>query len=460
MTGALALGAGFTGPMDEAMQQARTQHIERAQTVDPGRCRLLGESRRTAERVEHRALAPDGTGVVVVSPLPGRSPDAVLAEADLIDRLRRRGAPALPRVRGRSREGYVREDAVPWQSRGGRRRAEVGSPHTAERRAQVSARDDLDRTVTTLHESDLVLGLTGGDGLAIRDDGTVMIRDLSRLRPSTAVRDRIADQRWIDGVLGDQGRTLRRRIDHRPPGEPADVVVRGAGDEGSDLDVADPGDRPGPRAATAWPHPLPVRALPPGERISARPSARSRRRISMTWRRYLAGAAVTCLVSAVLVMASAGLLGSASAEREQGPSASAASSSEPPAGSEAAVALEDPRALVESLVSARREHLIAGAPDTATSPGSPAAEEDSRLADAYQDVAVSGWVTRVASADVLEVDTSRGTASIRATVQESARTLVLPDGTSRTVPASPEHEVVIDVVWVEGRWLIESVRPR
>lgn len=441
--------------------------------LDPARCRLLGEVRRTAQRVEHRAVSPAGAPVLVVRAAPGADPAEVLGEADLLVALAGRGASAFPQVLGRSASAYVREEATPWSIRRGRRSADVGSPRTQERRAQAAAREALDGSIARLHEQGLVLGLSGLEGLGVRDDGSVMIRDLTHLAPNGTVRGRLADQRWIDGVLGDQGRTLRRRIDgHDAPAGDGSALVSGDASSGGPGPLApDPLAGPsvsggsggiGTRSDAARPLPVPMRAgvgTPPRRR---RVAERSRRRAPVSWRIYLAGAAVVCAGTAAAVLAGAG----EQSPPDVGPSIAATPAPTPPAptgrpttASGPAVRPEDPRALLEALAAARREHLIAGAPDTATAPGSPAAEEDARLAEAYQDVAVSGWVTRVASAEVVAVDAEAGTASVRATVQESARSLTATDGTSRTVPASPEHEIVADLIWEDGRWVLHAVRP-
>lgn len=459
--------------MDEARRGSAPTARGGHESLDPARCRLVGEVRRTAQRVEHRAVSPTGAPVLVVRAVPGADPADVLYEADLLVTLAGRGASAFPEVLGRSASAYVREEATPWSIRRGRRSADVGSPRTQERRAQAAAREALDGSIARLHEQGRVLGLTGLEGLGVRDDGSVMIRDLSRLAPSGTVRGRLADQRWIDGVLGDQGRTLRRRVDgHDAP------AGHGWSSASGDASPADPGPLApdalpgrsadgGPagmetRSDTARPAPASMREAAGSPPRRRRIMERSGRRAPVSWRVYLAGAAVVCAGTTAAVLAGAG----AQSPPDLGPSISATpaptfldSTGRPTTAPGPAVRPADPRGLLEALAAARREHLIGGAPDTATAPGSPAAEEDARLAEAYRDVAVSGWVTRVASAEVVAVDGEAGTASLRATVQESERSLTATDGTSRTVPASPEHEIVADLVWEDGRWVLHAVRP-
>lgn len=117
----------------------------------------------------------------------------------------------------------------------------------------------------------------------------------------------------------------------------------------------------------------------------------------------------------------------------------------------------DPRALVAGLALARRAHIVDGAADTATLPGSPAADADARLADAYAGRTVTGWSTQVASAEVVANDPASGTSVIRARISEAECSVVEASGEVHTVPAVPDHEVLLALQMRDGRWLITSV---
>ncbi len=483
--------------------------------IDPGSC-TPGETQSSGGGVRaRRARTRDGRGVVLAGPEPGIG-DAgdVDAQADLLERLAAEGVEALPRVLGRAPGAYVREDAAAWRPGGGRRSAVAGDPRTAERLAQAAVRERLEAALDRLHAADHVLGLTGREGLGFRPDGTVMIRDLSALAPGATLAGRLADQRWLDSVLGDAGRTLRRRADAAPapwiddadgtgPGPaaggaersdppavsplqapPPPSAPRAASDDAPTRRVAAEERRPArmwsPLAARAgdaglvvqpwsqesgrpWSARLPAgRDAGRGEGAAASMLRRWRRslqgRAPFAWRGLAVGAAAVCALTVLIVLATVPGT-SPQAEAEGASTASAAPGAEDAAAEESAVEPADPVGLVGVLASARREHLVAGVEDTATAPGSPAADQDARLAEAYRHVTVTGWTTTVVSAEVIACDTTAGTASIRARISESERTLTLPDGTVRTVPAVPEHEVVLHLVWLDGRWLLERVDP-
>src|SRR5699024_1872467 len=165
------------------------------------------------------------------------------------------GLTAAPAVLGIEDDGYVREVAPPLAPRTGRRASRTGTPATAERAALGRARDDLDALVDALHERSWLLGARPGGGLGIRRDGSVILLDLDGLRPGEGLAERRADRRWVDSVLHDEQRTLRRRVHHAAPrttGTPSAHLVpaapsasarpRGSGD--SDLPDCAEDDRP------------------------------------------------------------------------------------------------------------------------------------------------------------------------------------------------------------------------
>lgn len=584
---------------------------------------------RTILKEEHRevltAQGPDNCPVMIVRADDPEEIDRVAREAGLLDELADAGATAFPRVLSRACTEYVREDAPARRTASGRRRAEAPSPGTQERLALAEAREQLDFSLALLHERGWALGLEDDAGLGVREDGTLLIRDLSRLRPDARLRDRLGDQHWIDTVLGDGDRTLHRPVpateatptgaggippagdregaravppsgpsvqvtvspastprgpasfspldglgmtmaeeDGAAPARPALRMIR-SGQPMADTfaqrftGMADaaaapalwplsapprtPADTPAGRperaaeveggadgalgTSDAGPHADPylgpadgtggaeeaghsplVGALTPsrehGRRRAAggsraaesRRTSRARRAGSM--RSSSAGAWLSAGRGALwgrgegwrfgrrrplAVLAGAGILGATALAimllghgADPSPAASAAPGAaatptttapgQPVApdegkngdGAVAAGIPADPAGLVSDLASARREHLVGGAEDAATERGSTARALDDRLATAYRDISVSGWRTDVQSASVVSSDTAEGTLRIRARITESARTLRYADGRTRSVPASPPHDVELTLVVQDGRWVIREIR--
>lgn len=425
----------------------------------PSTCTAIEHVTGDELRVVESARTPAGRRVVVVRAIAPGGIAGVLEEAQLLGELEAAGATALPRVLGTSATAYVREDAPPWGTRSGRRRAETGSPATAERVALAAARELLDASVSALHERGYVLGLEGREGLALRPDGSVVVTELGSLRRAEDLASRRADQRWVDGVLGDQGRTLRRRhetltIAPRTGDGELEMPVRSGPAAAPSAGTDDTG-----RSGGAW-------AAPPApatwHRNATGRRARLRRPRARRPRRLLAGAVAVALVSMTLT-----LLIATRAEAPTGsrttprPAATRPTESvaEAPAETSAVAAPEDPVALVAALASARRAHVVGGAGDSATLPSSPAAQEDGRLAEAYAGIDVAGWETQVVSAEVTALDTAAGTATVRARVAESPCTLTYADGSSRVVPAAAEHDVELHLAWEDGRWLLTEVAP-
>lgn len=421
----------------------------------PSACTAIEHVTGDELRVVESARSPAGRRVVVVRAIAPGGIAGVLEEARLLGELEAAGATALPRVLGTSATAYVREDAPPWGARLGRRRAETGSPATAERVALAAARELLDASVSALHERGYVLGLEGREGLALRPDGSVVVTELGSLRRAEDLASRRADQRWVDGVLGDQGRTLRRRhetltIAPRTSDGERETPVR------SGPAAAPPAGSDDTGRSGAWAPP----ATPRRETMGRR--ARRRRPRPRRPRRLLAGAVAVALVSMTLTLLIATRAEAPTGSRTTArPAATRPTESvaEAPAETSAVVAPEDPVALVAALASARRAHVVGKAGDSATLPSSPAAQEDGRLAEAYAGIDVAGWETQVVSAEVTALDTAAGTATVRARVAESPCTLTYADGSSRVVPAAAEHDVELRLAWEDGRWLLTEVAP-
>lgn len=445
--------------------------------VPPADCAPGAVLRETEGRTETAGRGPRGQRVVIVRTTAPAATAELEVEADLLEQLTSLQAEAFPRVLGRTPTAYVREDAAPPGAGRGRRRADLGSPRTAERLAQGAAREMLDGSLAVLHELGWTLGSEAADGLGIRDDGTVLIRDLAGLRRGEGLRERLVDQRWIDSVLGDAGRTLRRRAE-------AVAADPAAGDRADA--VGAPDGRPAPRGESSAGHgrfpvarsasarrepgrsPEPTSGggtgrrrifdptVPSGIRRRSAPRAgASRARALVRW--YPVLLALVFVVSAVTVMslgAQRGAVPTAGSEATRGAASPVASAEQ----ESPAVSPPDPRTLVSDLATARREALAGGDPGRSTATGSTARLEDERLSRAYIGIEVQGWSTTVESAEVVAFEASDGTATIRARVAESERTLRYPDGTTRTVPATPPHDVELDLLWSEGRWVVAASR--
>src|SRR5699024_7510386 len=89
------------------------------------------------------------------------------------------------------------------------------------------AREALDALIDALHERGWVLGAPPGGGLGARADGTVMVIDLRGLRREEGLGPRSADRRWVDSVLQDGDRTLRRRVHLAPNSQEAQLDLTG-----------------------------------------------------------------------------------------------------------------------------------------------------------------------------------------------------------------------------------------
>ena len=162
---------------------------------------------------EDLLLDVGGASAVRVVALTDTGAEQVREELQLLAALEVAGCTAAPAVLDLEDEGYVREGGVLLRRGRGRRAAAVGTPGTGERLVLARAREQLDFLVSAVHERGWVLGCAPGEGLAVREDGTVLLRDLSGLRREDSTMAQMDDRAWVDSVLHDQDRTLRRRID-------------------------------------------------------------------------------------------------------------------------------------------------------------------------------------------------------------------------------------------------------
>lgn len=191
------------------------------------------------EREELPAGSEDGDLGVRVRSLSPEGERSIRVELQLLAALEVAGIRAAPSVLSLEDDGYVRESGTPLPRGRGRRSAASSSPPTAERLAVSRAREHLDALIDALHERGWVLGAPVGDGLGRRADGSVLVLDLSGLHPGEGTAARQADRRWVDSVLGDQERTLRRRVD--VPAQTWGEAVRGPGEATA---LPSPGEEP------------------------------------------------------------------------------------------------------------------------------------------------------------------------------------------------------------------------
>lgn len=193
---------GRPGPANDGCRQ------DGSESQDPGE-RL----RCTEDVLEELVDGGDGRSAVAVHGLTPAGRLQTRAEMQLLAALEEvAGLRTVPMILTVEDDGYVRESAPALRRRGGRRSAEAGPPATAEREAVAHVRDELDALIDEVHERGWVLGAAPGEGLGRRADGSVVLRDLRGLRPSEQLADRHADRAWVDSVLDDQERTLRRRV--------------------------------------------------------------------------------------------------------------------------------------------------------------------------------------------------------------------------------------------------------
>lgn len=463
-----------------------------------------GPARAGTGRQETRRGA-DGRGLrVEVRGLDADARHRIREELQLLAALEVAGITAAPSVLEIEDDGYLRESAPPLHRRSGRRAAEDGTPPTAERLALARARDDLDDLIEALHERGWVLGAGPGQGLGVRSDGSVVALDLGGLQRGEALSSRQGDRRWVDSVLEDQERTLRRRIDQVAPSWPlreSSLLGPGSALEVHEREApAGRGQVPVPEDVDpAKGHPtgeLAGPALPPPRRIrrrkeearaaedahrrtalpSAGPSAPAgapgpASRVLRAWSRGLSAirqvlsqpplrrvAVGSALV--VLLLGSTAAVGAwwASERPAQAPG-QAQPPARPSAPSPEAPRIEDPWALVADVAGARHAYVTGVSEQPAAAPGSEAltADEETRLA--YRDHQVRGGGPVVHEVELLEGPDASGTAVLRAVTSTAEHELVDQAGQLTVVPATAPRDIRLTLRWEGGRWLIVTAEP-
>lgn len=481
---------GFTAAMDEVddakfsgqplPSSARARRVRRSA---PGPA-TAQEPTREGDREEVRYDSADGPRAVRLRGLTDEARAEVQAEAQLLASLEVAGITAAPAVLELEEEGYQREWVPLLKVGSGRRAAGVDAPPTGERHALARAREALDALVDALHERGWVLGARSGQGLGIRPDGSVLVLDLQGLRRGDDVTARQDDRAWVDSVLRDRDRTLRRRVHRTESGveDPSwtlgDLPAAGSAERAEQAPDPGPGVRPRPRRAPAT---SPVRSVASASRRSAdggatdRTRARGRtssgrrgaaRRVALPIREVLHQPRLRriALLSGAFVLLCGSVAGLGAwwgqDRSEPGPvvgSPTAGSTMEP--APLPAPQIEDPQMLVAELAGARHAYVTGLSDEPSSAPGSIALEEDRRLRDAYEGTTVSGGGPVVHSAEVIEQAEDGETAVVHAETSMEEVQVMRSGGEATTVPGTEAAAVELVLRWDGRRWLILSAEP-
>ncbi|WP_157697016.1 hypothetical protein [Brachybacterium avium] len=412
-----------------------------------------GRRQIEGSREEQRLGADLSLQGVRVRGLDEQERGRIQLELQLLATLEVAGISAAPAVLELEDDGYVREVAPVLSCRRGRRAAGTTTPPTGERRALAGAREALDELIGALHERSWVLGAAHGGGLGLRADGSVVALDLRGLRRDDSLSARQEDRRWVDSVLQDQDRTLRRRVHLDRPRVEGDALPTPRGRcRAATTGPLDRFDEP-----RADPGPSRVKNLAPlGAAAAVLSSIREVLRQPRLRR--------TAALSAVLVLLLGGALTGLGAWWAQGGGATG-TQGDPPVAAEPAQSvpgpaprIEEPQMLVAQLAGSRHAYVTGLSASPASAPGSTALKEDQRLRVAYTEVTVRAGGPVVHSAEVLEQPGPEGTAVVHALT--SMEELLLEDaaGTTR-VPATEPSMIRLVLHWDGEQWRIVSADP-
>ncbi|MGP9536901.1 hypothetical protein ACT3SP_02765 [Brachybacterium sp. AOP43-C2-M15] len=423
------------------------------------------------EREEVPGGAPQHPDAVQVRGHGSQGESRVRAELQLLAALEVAGITAAPAVLEIEDDGYVREAAPVLVHRSGRRSAGVSTPPTAERLALARARTELDALIESLHERGWVLGAPSGSGLGVREDGGVVVLDLSGLRRGRGLAERRADRRWVDSVLGDQERTLRRRVDH--PGRPWDGARIDPGAVGEGSGRQDRARSPAGSSPPAVPVPDPApgpghvptrpptsRALPPrsrrGHRAAARHLSAVREVLAQPRQRRIASASALAVLLLGAVIGGGLWWGQEQAPAEVPTSAGAAPSADGPERTQPP-RIEDPWSLAADVAGARHAFVtgVSDRPAAVADSAALAADEDLRVA--YRGLEVHGGGPVVHAAQLVEGPGPDGVAVLRAETSMAAHRIEDADGAITDVAATGRVTVLLTLRWEREGWLIESV---
>ncbi len=425
-----------------------------------------------------------------------RGPDgreSVTAELQLLAALEVAGISAAPDVIGMEEDGYIRETAPPLARRRGRRAADGGAPATGERVAQARAREDLEAFVASLHERGWVLGAPRGRGLGVRADGSVLVLDLSGLRREQSLAVRSADLHWIDSVLEDEERTLRRRV-HALPGAGAPsldlpgflVTPAGTGptdpprvpgeqgvpdrEDAAEADSAEADVAADASVVAPLPAPRLRRARTQARAAGGGDTGSSRRRGSggalsavLGERRHRRTALLSGAVVLALGLGAAAAITLTTDRPEPARQAPAVVAGGAPSGAGASQEgqvpeIEDPWALAAELAGSRHSYLTGASDVPVAAEGGAAQEEDERIRTAYEGYEVQGSGPVVHEAELLEGPDEDGIAVLRVLVSTEAGQVREGSGIVQETSDSGAYQVDLVLVWDGARWRIFETR--
>ena len=425
-----------------------------------------------------------------------RGPDgreSVTAELQLLAALEVAGISAAPDVIGMEEDGYIRETAPPLARRRGRRAADGGAPATGERVAQARAREDLEAFVASLHERGWVLGAPRGRGLGVRADGSVLVLDLSGLRREQSLAVRSADLHWIDSVLEDEERTLRRRV-HALPGAGAPsldlpgflVTPAGTGptdpprvpgeqgvpdrEDAAEADSAEADVAADASVVAPLPAPRLRRARTQARAAGGGDTGSSRRRGSggalsavLGERRHRRTALLSGAVVLALGLGAAAAITLTTDRPEPARQAPAVVAGGAPSGAGASQEgqvpeIEDPWALAAELAGSRHSYLTGASDVPVAAEGGAAQEEDERIRTAYEGYEVQGSGPVVHEAELLEGPDEDGMAVLRVLVSTEAGQVREGSGIVQETSDSGAYQVDLVLVWDGARWRILETR--
>lgn len=425
-----------------------------------------------------------------------RGPDgreSVTAELQLLAALEVAGISAAPDVIGMEEDGYIRETAPPLARRRGRRAADGGAPATGERVAQARAREDLEAFVASLHERGWVLGAPRGRGLGVRADGSVLVLDLSGMRREQSLAVRSADLHWIDSVLEDEERTLRRRV-HALPGAGAPsldlpgflVTPAGTGptdpprvpgeqgvpdrEDAAEADSAEADVAADASVVAPLPAPRLRRARTQARAAGGGDTGSSRRRGSggalsavLGERRHRRTALLSGAVVLALGLGAAAAITLTTDRPEPARQAPAVVAGGAPSGAGASQEgqvpeIEDPWALAAELAGSRHSYLTGASDVPVAAEGGAAQEEDERIRTAYEGYEVQGSGPVVHEAELLEGPDEDGMAVLRVLVSTEAGQVREGSGIVQETSDSGAYQVDLVLVWDGARWRIFETR--
>lgn len=451
-----------------------------------------GPRRVEGEREVQLMGSPERPAAVLLRALGPQEAMRIRDELQLLAALEVAGVSAAPAVLEIEDDGYVRETGPTLDRHAGRRAAVFGPPPTAERLALARAREALDALIDALHERGWVLGAPPGGGLGARADGTVMVIDLRGLRREEGLGPRSADRRWVDSVLQDGDRTLRRRVHLAPNSQEAQLDLTGGiaaaqpaqpGEDLAPLTGAEgrPSSLPAPRrvrrrgrGAAASEGEQEPNTPEPAQAVGHAADQQTRTAVLLgVLRRAIASllSAVrevleqrrlrrTAVLSGLAVLAggSALVLGAWWAGERSSPDAEEAPPSavalEAVDGDAPAPTIDDPWMLAAELAGARHAYVTGASSVPVSAAGSDALAEDDRVRDAYEGVTVRGGGPVVHSAERAEQPTPEGRAVLHVVTSTKEHEIEAADGEVTTVPASDPVRVRLTLEWDGAAWTI------